>query len=141
MNKHVLLPSGGETLNRFKELIAQLEKWQPKLEESLAHGHMTHTFDDLVEMILTNRAHFYSWDEAFAVMEYVQYPQFSVYHCFLAGGSVDGVMATVEPLKKVARALGCRYVSLAGREGWRKPFAARGWEFVCTTLYCDVGED
>lgn len=127
------------SLNKFRSLLLELEKWQEEIAIALHHGSDTHSVDDIVNMIMANRVHFFSWEDSFTVMEVITYPKFKVYHCFLAGGSLDGVVRSIGPMSDVAKALDCKYLSMAGRSGWQKVLREQGWKFVCTTMYLDLG--
>lgn len=137
MNVSTPLPGA---LDQLRELHRSLTRWEPFIKEALAHGHHAHTFDDIVHMILQNRVQFFAYPEAFCIMELVTYPQFKVYHCFLAGGKDEAVLAIEEPMTAIARSLECRYLSFAGRAGWQRILAKRGWTFACVTMYRDIGE-
>lgn len=127
-------------LDRLKQCVEQLERWEPEIRTALRHGGNAHNFDDVVQMVLSNRLMFFSWDDAFTVMEVITYPRFKVFHCFLAGGKLSGVIASIEPMSKLGRELGCRYLSMAGRKGWAKELGDRGWRHVTTTMYKDIAQ-
>lgn len=127
-------------LVKFRNLLLELEKWEDDIKLALHHGYDTHTIDDIINLIMANRVHFFSWETSFTIMEIIDYPRFKVYHCFLAGGDLAGVVRSIGPMSDVARALGCQYLSMAGRSGWQKVLRDEGWKFVCTTMYLDLGE-
>lgn len=129
-----------EQLDRLKSLLDRLELWEDTIEEALHHGGNAHSFDDIVAMVLQNKVFFFTYPEAFVVMEKVDYPQFSVFHCFLAGGTIEAVMGVQDEMEKVGRELGCKYLSIAGRRGWQRQLQERGWRHICTTLYRTIGE-
>jgi len=129
------------TLPRLENLVASPHKWQPAIEEALVHGRHAHDFDDIVGMILINRLYFFTYERCFVIMEQVEYPKFKVFHCFLAGGDMDAIFAVQPEMAELGKTLGCTYLSIAGRKGWEKKLATRGWSFTCTTMYFDLGED
>ncbi len=50
-------------------------------------------------------------------------------HILLAGGSMTGLLAMRPDVEAFARALGCRFVYLSGRKGWRRIFPRFGYAF------------
>lgn len=129
-----------EQLTQLQGLLVRLEQWEDTINEALAHGRHTHTFDDVVSMVLQNRVLFFPFDKAFVIMEKVDYPRFSVFHCFLAGGELKEVLAAQDEMEIVGRKLGCKYLSIAGRLGWQRTLRDLGWQHVCTTMYRPIGE-
>ncbi len=127
-------------LAQLDTLVASLHKWREKIEEGLVHGHHAHTFDAVVNMILANRLYFFAYDNAFCIMEKVEYPNYSVFHCFLAGGEMEAVFDIQGPMADLAKAMGCSYLSVSGRKGWERKLAERGWTFTCVTMYLDIRE-
>lgn len=131
----------GEKLTRLKAILDDLQKWEHKINCALAHGRNTHTFDDIVGLVLQNKAFFFSYEDCFIIMEKVDYPQFSVFHCFLAGGVMEAIINAQAEMAKIGEELGCKYLSIAGRKGWERQLHSLGWQHVCTTLYTPIGDD
>lgn len=129
-----------QQLHQLRYLLEQLSIWEDKITEALRHGRNAHTFDDIVGMVLQNRVFFFSYDDAFVIMEKIDYPQFSVFHVFLAGGELEAVLSVHPEMERLGRQLGCKYLSMAGRKGWQRPLADRGWQHVCTTMYRPIEE-
>lgn len=129
-----------EQLDKLSSLIQKLRWWEETINEALSHGRKTHSFDDIVTMILQNRVFLFVYDEAFVIMEKVEYPQFSVFHCFLAGGKLEAVLAAQSEMEELGEKMGCKYLSMAGRKGWGPSLTALGWHHVCTTMYKPIGE-
>lgn len=125
-------------LDTAQAKIDGLRHWKEKIEVALDHGANTHTFDDVCTMVMENRLALFLYPEAFSLMEIVHYPQFSVFHCFIAGGEMQAVLDIEKELMPVAKSLGCAYLSFSGREGWVRVHKANGWTPVCTTLYKEV---
>jgi hypothetical protein len=140
MNDMAHPPIGEGVLDRLQGLVGLLKHWRPQIEEALHHGKDAHTFDTVVEMILSNRLHFFAYPDCFVIMEIVEYPNYKVFHCFLAGGKMEAIIQAQQPLGEVGKIMGCRYLSVSGRKGWERQLADIGWKFVCTTLYYEIGE-
>jgi hypothetical protein len=128
-------------LDNLEALLAALRRWKPTMEAALEHGRDAHTFDDIVGMVMANRVLFFSFEKCFLVMERVEYPQFAVFHCFLAGGNMEAVMEAQTQMAQVGRQLGCKYLSFSGRSGWERKLKDRGWSHVATTMYCPIKEE
>lgn len=130
-----------EAIDKLQKLIFGLKKWQPKIEEALDYAHGTHTFDDIVAMVMTNKVMFFSFDECFTVMEKIDYPQYSTFHCFLAGGNLEAVLGIIPQMRAVGQVLGCKYLSMSGRKGWSKVLESQGWQYVSTAMFVELGDN
>ena len=128
------------SIDNIKGVLYQLERWQSTIEIALDHGRHTHTFDDIVGMVMANRILFFSFDECFFITEKIVYPQYSVFHCFLAGGSLEALLAQKSYMLHVAKQLECKYLSLAGRKGWMRFLESKGWMHTCSTMYYPIEE-
>lgn len=125
-------------LDRLEQLVEDLRTHEGNIKAAIAYTNGTHTFDDIVAMIMTGRVDYFPYQTAFVIMERITYPQFSIYHCFLAGGDLQGVLDSIPPMKQEARRRDCRYLSMAGRKGWTKVLADDGWKHIATTMYTEV---
>jgi hypothetical protein len=131
--------TGTEKTLNLQKLIADLLHFQLDIQAALSYAHDSHTFDDIVDMVLTGRLHFYkASEEAFIIMEVQRYPQHNVYHCFLAGGDLEDILETHPVLELNAKKLDCIYTSVAGRRGWERVLKKRGWEYGLTIMYREV---
>lgn len=140
MNDMSRIPPEGtpDKLASLELTLANLRKWRPQIEVALRHGAQAQSFDDLLMMVMRGTVQFYSFEKSFLVMEIINYPQFKVYHCFLAGGDMRDVFESEARMLPNAKALGCKYLSIAGRKGWTRMLKPRGWKFVCATMYKEV---
>lgn len=123
------------TLQRYAVLVAALAHWQPEIVSALARAKDSHTFDDVAHMVMAGKLAMFNYPDAFMLMEVVDYPQFKVWHCFLAGGNKDAITSTEAEHGGIAIAIGCKYIGFSGRKGWDHEASHRGWEYVCTTRY------
>lgn len=133
-------PYDGDAFTRLQLLIESLDKWRPVIERALVHARHTHTFDDIVGMILQNRVIFFPYDDCFLVMEKVVYPRFSTFHCFLAGGDMEAVMSRQAEMAEIGAKLDCKYLSIAGRKGWLRQLEQHGWRHVSSAMFMPIGE-
>lgn len=119
-------------------LLTDLKRWKPEIEAAMQRIDGMHTFDSIVTSVLRGERHFYSFDECFIIMEYVQFPGYSVYHCFLAGGSTSAIIATEPQMMQNAKGAGCKYLSISGRVGWERRLKHEGWRHVLSVLHKEV---
>lgn len=137
MNIHEAIPDGKLT-EKLRTLLDQLDRWEPHVNKALASAHYSHTFDDVVRMVLLNQAHYYELDNCCIFMIVDVYPQHSVYHCFIACGDMQGIIDAEPLIRANAEALGCAYMSISGRIGWPRVLHQHGWEHKLSTLYKKV---
>ena len=119
----------------YLDLAVALRHWKPQIVEALEYAKHTHSFNDVVAMVMNGQCALYGFPDAFMLMEECKYPQFKTWHCFLAGGNHDTIVATEDYMKEQALIRGCKYLSYSGRKGWDRDARKRDWEFVCTTMY------
>lgn len=122
-------------LKVYSDLVSALTHWQSEINEALARAQHSHSFDDVVRMTMAGKLAMFTYPDAFMLMEVVDYPQFKVWHCFLAGGNRDAITATESQHGAIALAMDCKYIGFSGRKGWDHEASKRGWEYVCTTRY------
>jgi hypothetical protein len=98
------------------------------IEDALAYAGGTHTFDDIVDGIVTGRMQLWPAPRGCAVTEIVIYPKKKVLHVFLAGGEMDQLFDMIDGAAKWGRAQGCTSMTLAGRLGWQRAMKPLGWD-------------
>lgn len=124
-----------DVLQGYLNLLGVLGYWKSHILDALERAKHTHSFDDIVRLSMSGHLAVFAYPDAFMIMEQINYPQFKVLHCFLAGGNHDTIVGTELQMEEVARNAGCKYMSFSGRRGWDKDAKLRGWEFVSTTMY------
>lgn len=136
-------PTVGEpTLTaKLKHTLDQLEKFRVDIEAALSYAEFSHSFDDIVRMVLTETVHFYPLENSFIIMEYHKYPNWTAYHGFLAGGHWEEIMAFQPEMLQIAKALGCKYLSISGRHGWTKVMKEYGWKHQYSVVYKEVEDE
>jgi hypothetical protein len=73
-------------------------------------------------------------------MEKVTYPRFTTFHCFLAGGDMEDIISHQKEMADIGGKLGCKYLSIAGREGWLRKLKQHGWRHVSSAMLKPIGE-
>jgi len=141
MNAPVATDSMTDGFSQLAQLVANLKRWRNRMEVALRYTDGTHTFDDLVAQIMSNQLFFFCTDEAFAIMERVQYPQYANLNCFLAGGKLTSLLERIDDMKLLGAQLGCKHLTIAGRHGWERVLSQRGWTHTCTTMSTPIEEE
>jgi len=115
-------------MSRTETLTETLIRYKRGIEAALRHGEHSHSFDDIVRGVLTGQLHFYPLtDTSFAIMERQEYPNLSVYHCFLAGGDLADLVAAQGMISDNGGKLGCTKLTMMGRRGFARALPAHGW--------------
>lgn len=127
-----------DLLKNTATLLGDLERWRCGIEAALEYAKGTHNLDDVVSGVLRGDMHFFCTEKSFSIMELWEYPRMRVYGYFLAGGSLDDLIAHIPTMQAAARALGCRALEIRGRAGWAKALAKHGFSHSYTALACEV---
>lgn len=104
-----------------------MQGYRSQIEAALEHSGGTHTFDDVVDMVRTNRAQFWTNRDSCAVTEVLQFPQKKVLHCFLAGGNMGDIVEMMPWAGQWGAMMGCTGFTIAGRKGWLRVLSRHGW--------------
>lgn len=110
-------------LTDARPLPFTLERWtqaRAHITEAIARTNGTHTEEDVVAMLLAGRAGLWVGRECAAVTEIKDWGHFKEVNVFLAGGSMDGIVAMEPSLETHAVENGCRRIVIDGRKGWER---------------------
>lgn len=121
-------------LENLQNLVRGLDENKGRIEKALRYSHGTHTFDDVVLMVLHGRLLFIPLENSFLILEVMEYPQIKTLHVFLAGGNLREILDTQDMLFDIARQNGCTALSMTGRQGWKKPLGTLGWRETSRTF-------
>lgn len=124
MNKPTLPPCLTEVLVAYR----------PMIEAALRYGGFDHTFDDVASRVLSGKAYFFCNETACAVCEVVRFSQASSFHVWLAGGTLEGVLALTPEAEEVAKQLNCNRLTLTGRKGFARALQPHGWNHTHVTM-------
>tara|TARA_R110000744_G_C19370668_1_gene562497 strand:+ start:3446 stop:3805 length:360 start_codon:yes stop_codon:yes gene_type:complete len=114
---------------------------QHHVEAALAYSEGTHTFDDIVLMVLNGRLRFMPLANSFLMTEVTVYPQTNHLNVFLAGGDLDEIRAQQAALEEMAVLAGCSAITLSGRRGWIMALKQLGWKESHTTAFYTITKD
>ena len=127
MNQHTKIsPQEGNLAKTIIKTMEDLLRWKPLIERALHHVNDMYSFDNIVEMVMRKELHFYNYKKCCVLMSLNQFPNWSSYHCFLACGSMDAIKEAEADINKVAKSLGCKYMSISGRTGWPRALKKDG---------------
>lgn len=124
-----------------RTLVYDLGRMQYHIEAALAYAEGTHTFDDIVLMVMNNRLQFMPLANSFLITEVTVYPQTKHLNVFLAGGDLDEIRAQQPALEKMAVLAGCTAITLSGRRGWIMALKKLGWKESHTTAFYPITKD
>ena len=119
-------------------LYAELSRCQKWIEDALSYGGGTHTFEDVIEGVMSGHMQLWSGETACAVTEIIVFPKKKVLHVFLAGGSMDEIIAMNESAMIWGKAQGCKDMTISGRKGWERVLKNHGYKPVFTTLSLEI---
>jgi len=138
--KHIaaFTPEGKTKAEIVIDLMQSMLKYRVDIEAALAYANNSHTFDNIVDMVVTGAAHFYPLENSCVLMEIQTFPNHKVYHVFLAGGDKEEILGVHPWMMENAKTLGCKYVSVCGRLGWVKELKRHGWKYQYAILSKEV---
>lgn len=84
------------------------------------------TEQEVFERLLTGRAHLWCGNKCSGVTEVTDE---NALHVWLAGGSLDGLIAMLPDVEAFAKAMHCASIELTGRKGWQRIFPRFGYAF------------
>lgn len=116
-----------------RAVLDKLDRFRPELEAAMEHNGFTHTFDDLVVMVLQGRLRMWTTENSIALTEVIEYPRQKHYHVFAAGGEIAEIVETIPQVEQAARDAGCCKLTISGRRGWVRALANHGWTEQFTT--------
>ena len=119
-------------------IVDKLHKCQHWIEDALEYSGGTHTYKDIVDGVLSGDLQFWEAPRGCAITEICVFPQKKVLHIFLAAGEMDQIVDMDESAVIWAKEQGCTGLSIAGRRGWKRVLADKGYEEIFTTLAKDI---
>lgn len=123
------------------DFLDRVDGFRPLIEEAMRTGSVTHTYDDIVDLLMKGElvARFYG--DAFFIVCLHEFPRAKHYHIFLAGGKLEALLAAKEDLLRDARDAGCQRMTINGRPGWARIFRDIGATHAHTMLVMEVPQD
>ena len=109
------------------KIVDNMRKWRPQMEIALSSGGGIMSYDDVENSVMEGRKIFFENDDAFAVVELVDHPNYRVAHVFLSGGKFDGISRLQNSFDDFFRMIGVKKMTILGRKGFKKRLPALGW--------------
>lgn len=125
-------------LDNLDRTLAALRKFELDICRALEYGNNSHSFDDIVRLVLDGSVDMYEFPNSVIIMELTHYPNFSVYHGFIAAGDLQEILDAHTMMFKEARLRGAKYLSIAGRRGWEKAMRNHGWSHKLSIMQVEV---
>lgn len=97
------------------------------IERALREGGNTHTIEDVLQQIEAGSAQLWVVDDALIVTEIHEAPRAKTLHFWIATGKMDPVLALHTDVMAWGKEQGCDRATLAGRRGWLRVLAGKGW--------------
>lgn len=123
------------------DLMQKVEKYRVDIERALSYGVAGLGYDEVCARILKGQYHFYPLPNSVMIMEVVHYEDYKVYHGVIAAGDFEEIAAMHEPIKAIAKGLGCTKLALSGRRGWLRAFKPYGWREQQTVIELPLDDD
>lgn len=131
-----------ELIDWAEDQIIALRECRGEIEAALKYtAGPTHTFNDIVSMVMTGRLLGWWLDDCWLLTEIHSFPQCTHLHIFLGGGHLAPLINMHSPVIEHARALGCTHLTLSGRRGWDKVLSGHGWKRYGMMMALDITED
>lgn len=120
--------------------MTEWERCKPWIEAALRYAGGTHTIEDVEAAVVERRAMLLAGKQSAIVVEVKIFPRQRALHIWLAGGDLDELKSvfTSGQIDVIARAHGCRHVTISGRRGWLRALKDEGFSEVCTMVARNV---
>lgn len=115
-----------------------VREYRNQIEAALRHSGGTHTFDDVVQMLVEARAQAWVNGSSIAITEVVVFPRKRMLHCFLAGGKASEIIEMMPSAMQWGADNGCSEFTIAGRRGWQRVLSKYGWKPKMLVMGCAI---
>jgi len=104
-----------------------------RLEKAIARDG-GYTLGDVLVEIQAQRAKLWEAPGAVIVTQVHDFPRQRVLHFWLAAGELDALFELEKTVLEWGKGVGCTRATIAGRRGWARVLASRGWEAEQTLM-------
>ncbi len=139
--KYKLFHAGDYSAGRAQRILTLLGRMRAhgqNIDEALHYAAGTHNIDSVTDLVLRGDAVFWDLGDSFMITEVVNYPTARHFHIFLAGGNLETLVNMHGDVIKLAKALQCDKLTIAGRPGWARALKAHGWNPHLVTLAKEI---
>lgn len=116
----------------------EFERVRPYLEAALEYSNGTHDIEDIRRMVAEQKVLLITGKKCAMVYEVLAYPKMRVLHGFLCGGDLEELKSFDPYLVELAKQLGCKRVSIAGRHGWVRALKDIGFQHACSVVTKEI---
>jgi hypothetical protein len=109
-------------------LADEIQRCSTWIQNALDKGGNSHEVHDIERMIRNDNLQFWAADDACIVTEFIPYPNYTVLHVFLAGGSLERIQEMRPDVESFGRHFGCKKLTISGRLGWIKVLGPFGYK-------------
>ncbi len=92
------------------------------------------SFDAVMDGVQAGDFYLFENDRAVLVCEVIASPRHRVFHCWAAGGDMEGVEALVPEAEAFGIRLNCDSAGATGRAGWVRALAKLGYSQAVTAV-------
>ena len=114
--------------------LSEFDRCAPWLEEALKYTNNTHDIEYIRRGVANGRYQLWPAKNGALITEILTYPNRNVFHVFLGGGELQQLMDMIESVEIYAKTIGCKSVTVSGRDGWVRLLAQRGARKLCTIM-------
>lgn len=118
--------------------MIDLEPHRDRINAALAYSGGTHFFEDVVDAVRAGKMQAWINGDTIAITEIIVYPRKRVLHCFLASGTMQGVIDMMDDASMWGRMQGCTAFTVAGRKGWARVLGRHGWREAMRVLEVEL---
>jgi len=113
-------------------MVPGFDRLRPVLARAVERMEGLASVDDVLQLIVEDRAQFWPLGESCAVTELVVYPGGTLCRIWLGAGDLDELRQVETMIRRWARQQGCLGLEIIGRDGWAK--ALDGYRKVATIM-------
>ena len=119
------------------KIVEEWARCREALLPAIAQTEGTHTEDDVLIALFTEKMKLWRRNRSGLVTEFCQFPRLKAINVFIAGGDLEDIMPLQVEIENFGRKNGCqRATLLAVRDGWRRVVA--GGRAAGTYMYKDL---
>ena len=126
------------TAKRAIQILEGLLFWRGEIEEALERTCPTHTFDDIVDLVMQGHLSAIYLEYAFMLYTINKFPQCNQLHVMIAGGDLEEIISAQPQLEQLARDHDCDRVTINGRRGWERALQKTGAKRITSTMALEV---
>ena len=119
-------------------IMDQLVRCKNWIEAALAYSGGTHSFQDIVDGVISGRMQLWAGDSGCAVTEISVYPKKKVLHVFLAAGDMSQIIDFQDSAIQFPKMNGCDSMTIAGRSGWKRVLDKHDWHVQFVVLEREI---